>query len=190
MNRGQRIKAAFSFQKTDHLVDIFGYCTKGVPGLEIIGLGAQGRVIKEKFIYLSRSQEIGLPLRRYVLCLEENPLLKEASADELRWLELPMLILFWSLGKQLFFSKLEDCLACGLVTPGGRILSRVPNISNWPEDWQLADETFKLIAKFPPKKEHPRFFWFSLEAIFEGFEGLKIEDISSRQIESARANSR
>lgn len=53
-------------------VEIFGYSTRGLPGLEIVGLGGSGRQLKEKLIYITRLQKVGLPLNRYVLCVEKK----------------------------------------------------------------------------------------------------------------------
>lgn len=190
MNKSQRIKGSFSFQQKDYLVDIFGYCTKGVPGLDIVGLGPMGRVAKEKFVFLSRTQEVRLPVRRYVICLEENPLLKEACADDLRWLELPILILFWSLGDRLNFTKLEDCLASGIVSPGGRIISRIPCINGWEKNDYPESEVFKLISKQSPQSGEDHFLWFPIKDVFEGLKKMSFEQAGDHQIERARASSR
>jgi len=108
-------------------VEIFGYTTKGIPGIDIINLGKHGRTIKEKFIYLTKEMQIKLPLRRYVICIESG---KDQlpDAENYRWLELPILLLFWALAKQIPISKLDDCFSCGKVSTGGKITAIPQNI--------------------------------------------------------------
>jgi len=103
------------------LVNIFGYSSKGIPGLEIVGLGRQGRLIKEKLIYLSRIYRLQLPLKRYVICVEDDCQIKDSLMDNCSWLELPMLILFWSLANFIPIKKLDDCVASGRISISGKV---------------------------------------------------------------------
>lgn len=94
-------------------VNVFGYSTNGIPGIEIIGLGKLSRPIKEKFYYLTKLSGAKLPLKRYVLCVEVRDLPKDQHS--LRWLELPLLTVFWSMAKILPIQRLHDCVASGRV---------------------------------------------------------------------------
>jgi len=103
-------------------VEIFGYTTKGIPGVDIVNLGRHGRNIKEKLIYLTKSLNIKLPMRKYTLCveLEDKHLLDNKSYQ---WLELPILLLFWSLAKQIPITKLDDCFTAGKISVDGQVTS-------------------------------------------------------------------
>ena len=54
-------------QKDVNFCEVFGYSTRGIPGLEIVGLGQKGRLIKEKILYLNRKNNLKIPPRRYVI---------------------------------------------------------------------------------------------------------------------------
>ncbi len=114
----QRIRGVIPFKNDFFMNDIFGYTTKGLPGLEIIGMGSRGRLIKEKFIYLARHHGSRMPMRRYVLCVEASSCL---HAETRKWLEFPLLVLFWSLTGALSIKKLDDCFASGQVSVRGMI---------------------------------------------------------------------
>lgn len=102
-------------------VDLFGYVSHGIPGIDIVGLGKFGRHFKEKFIYLSRVKNLKMPKRRFVLCVEGDLDQKKFKDDEYRFLELPLLIMLWSLTGHLPFKNLEDCFASGKVGVDGAI---------------------------------------------------------------------
>lgn len=102
-------------------VDIFGYSSNGIPGIEIIGLGKHARGVKEKFIYLSRERKLKFPLKRFVLCIEGEIEGKKFKEEEYRYLELPLLIMLWSLTGHLPLEHLEDCFASGKISIEGHI---------------------------------------------------------------------
>ena len=116
-----RTKSLYPYGGTHCVVDIFGYSTKGLPGIEIVGLGKYSRSLKEKFIFLSRERKLKFPLRRYVLCIEGEIESKKFKAEEYRYLELPLLIMLWSLTGHLPLERLEDCFAAGKVSVEGDI---------------------------------------------------------------------
>lgn len=113
-----RIKAIYPYQDHYKIVEPFGYATKGIPGLDIVISGKNGKMMKEKFIFLTKSAGLRLPLKHYVLCLEED--IKE---EALAWLELPLFVLYLSLAEVLPIHHLEDCLCSGRVYPSGRLSS-------------------------------------------------------------------
>ncbi len=124
-----RLTALYPANQKLEGLEVYGYCSKGLPGLEIVGLGTLGRSIKEKLIFLSRQFGIKIPLKRYVLCIDLPPILKkEKGADDCRWLELPLLILFWTLSGVLELESLEDCVAMGKVQVNGTVLC--PELEN------------------------------------------------------------
>lgn len=116
-----QIQGIFRHRRGHELVNIFGYTSQGMPGIEIIGLGGLGRLIKEKLLFLSKTQSLRFPLKRYVLGVEMVDSAKDFEVEALRWLEFPILLSFWTLCDLLPISKLEDCLASGKVSVSGKI---------------------------------------------------------------------
>ncbi|MEC7183210.1 MAG: hypothetical protein VXW15_10890 [Bdellovibrionota bacterium] len=104
-------------------INIFGYSNNGLPGIEILGLGRKGRPLKEKFIYLFRSQNKTIPLKRFVLVIEGLESVKKMLWEDFRWLELPIYLLLCSLCKFIPIKKLDNCLSVGKVDIDGNIIS-------------------------------------------------------------------
>jgi hypothetical protein len=121
-------------------VDIFGYASNGIPGIEIVGLGKYSRSMKEKFIFLSREKKLKFPLKRFVLCIEGEVEGKKFKEEEYRYLELPLLIMLWSLTGHLPLGHLEDCFASGKISVEGEISAL---LLSEKEQGQLS-EMFKL----------------------------------------------
>jgi hypothetical protein len=121
----------YSFIKTPEdlkITTLFGYATKGVPGLEVTGLGKRSKNIKEKIIYLTRTRKLKIPTRRFVLCLDINDLANRLDTQQLKHFELPTLLLFWHLAKVLPIQKLSDCVCSGQVNTTGEIFQdQIPN---------------------------------------------------------------
>lgn len=103
-----------------HLCEIFGYSTRGIPGLEIVGLGAKGKAIKEKFIYFNKCYEIKIPPKRFVLCVDDQFVISNKENLH-RWLELPFLIMYWSMAGVLPIQNLANCLCSGIISTNGAI---------------------------------------------------------------------
>ena len=114
-----KINGVVRSQGRAQLVDLFGYSSKGLPGIEVVGIGNLGRALKEKFVYLSRQQHLKLPPRRYVLCVENREGL--VDKDNFGPLEFPLLLLFWALAGQLPVARLDDCIAHGKVMLAYRV---------------------------------------------------------------------
>lgn len=125
-----RLKALYPETNSIGETEVYGYCSKGLPGLEIVGLGSFGRTLKEKIIFLSKQFGIKIPLKRYVLCIDlPAQLKKEKSVEDCRWFELPILILFWTLSGNLELENLDNCIAIGKVQVSGTILC--PSLENY-----------------------------------------------------------
>lgn len=103
-----------------HLCEIFGYSTRGVPGLEIVGLGGKGKSIKEKFIYFNKCYELKIPPKRFVLCVDDQ-FVVSGKENLHRWLELPFLIMYWSMAGILPIENLTNCLCSGTISTTGAI---------------------------------------------------------------------
>lgn len=116
-----QIRSYITTSKGVKSVNVFGYATKGVPGLEINGVGKLSKNIKEKLIYLTRTRRMKLPTKRFVICVDINDLDGDIPWSELKWLEFPILLSFWYLASLLPISKLDDCLCAGWISSKGDI---------------------------------------------------------------------
>ncbi len=125
-------------------VNIFGHTSKGIPGIEVVGIGNQGRFIKEKFVQISKELNMRIPPLKYTLCVEINESMK-LPKDEVANVELPLLITFWSLASQIPIKNLNDCLAFGKVTVDREII-----VPGWgvPKDFFGEAKKTKIISPF------------------------------------------
>ncbi|MBP9673651.1 MAG: hypothetical protein KBD63_01020 [Bacteriovoracaceae bacterium] len=113
------------------LVDIFGYSSQGLPGLEIVGLGAQGKNMKEKFIFIAKEKKMKIPLKRYVLCVDQE-------ITHHAWLEIPLLLSFWFLSGHLQLKTMHNCLAFGQVSVKGEFIEPVLSLEERQKIFSLA----------------------------------------------------
>lgn len=116
-----QIYSYLSTSKGTKLVTIFGYATRGVPGVEVNGIGKMGKNIKEKIIYLTRSRNMKLPTKRFVINIELNDIDFEISNQDLKHIEFPLLLLFWYLAGFIPIKKLDDCISGGFVNTLGQV---------------------------------------------------------------------
>ena len=114
-----RITGFYPCGKNLAFVDLFAYASRGIPGLEIVGIGKLGRSIKEKFNFFSKIYKVKIPAKRYVLCIDIKEVPK--NSDDLSFLELPLLILFWSLADILPIKNLNHCIASGKLNVSGNL---------------------------------------------------------------------
>lgn len=112
-----KINSIIPGQSTYQKVEVFGYNSKSQPGLEINGLNGKGRLIKEKITFLSKKRKLKYPLKRFVLCVEGEGLEK----SQVEFLELPLLICFWSMAGLLPLKRLDNCFASAKVSLDGII---------------------------------------------------------------------
>jgi len=172
-----RIKAVIEKPGGLRAVEVFGYTTKGIPGLQVIGLGSSANAIKEKFLYLSKVHNLKIPAKKYVICVEDKGG-GEFKLDEKKWLELPCLILFWSLADQLPIKKLEDCFCGGKVSSCGQIESLSLNekhLTNLYKAFSNKDLKMKFIGPgevlLPGDVRH-----LPLEGLFKNMKQLYFKD--------------
>ncbi len=103
-----------------------------------------------KFIFLSREKKLKFPLRRFVLCIEGEVEGKKFKDEEYRYLELPLLIMLWSLTGNLPLTHLEDCFASGKISVEGEIFPlglREKDLNRLNELFKLEDDQcLKIIA--------------------------------------------
>ena len=93
-----------------------------MPGLEINGLGKYGRAIKEKIVFITRTRQLPIPLKRFVLNVEITDDLGDLESSSVKWLEYPLLLHYWFLAGLLPITKLDNCLAVGSLTPSGEVM--------------------------------------------------------------------
>lgn len=145
-----RTKSLYPYAGQHCPVDIFGYASNGIPGIEIVGLGKYSRSMKEKFIYLSRERKLRFPLKRFVLCIEGEVEGKKFKEEEYRYLELPLLLMLWSLTGHLPLGHLEDCFASGKISVEGEVSALFltgPQQESLNEMFKLdEDQVLKVIA--------------------------------------------
>jgi hypothetical protein len=116
-----QLQSCYFTKKGPMVVTLFGYATKSVPGLEINGLGKYGKAIKEKIIFITRTRQLQIPLKRFVLNVEISDELGDLESASVKWLEYPLLLHYWYLAGLLPISKLDNCLAVGSLTPSGEV---------------------------------------------------------------------
>jgi hypothetical protein len=116
-----QLQSCYFTKKGPSLITLFGYATKSIPGLEINGLGKYGRSIKEKIVFVTRTRQLQIPLKRFVLNVELSDDLGDLESSSVKWLEYPLLLHYWYLAGLLPISKLDNCLAIGSLTPSGEV---------------------------------------------------------------------
>lgn len=131
------IKSILPTTQKLQLVTLFAYSTHGVPGIDIVGLGKYSRLLKEKLIYLCRSRNLKLPLKRYILCLDANEDILRLDGEDYQWLEFPFFLLLLHMLELIPMQNLERCLTQGRITSLGRV-----------EQLTLSDEMVKLINDY------------------------------------------
>ena len=141
--------------KSQEIIGLFGHSSKGIPGIEIIGLGKNGQKIKEKIIFYCKRQKIKLPLLRYCLCVELNHPLKDYQEDALLDFEIPLLLLVCSLAKVVHCHRMENFISSGRINLYGQNLieDRLPKFNLelyssqkwvWLSDEVLSEKTIGL----------------------------------------------
>lgn len=107
----------FSMVKSDDRgylsCQLFGYSSKSLPAIEIVGMGKRGKILKEKIVYWLKKRKIRLPSKRYVICLESFYRLNFDDEDSVRWLELPSLVLLLVLAESIQLGDVDKCFCAG-----------------------------------------------------------------------------
>jgi len=108
-----------SYLKTDQSffeVVLFGYTSKGMPGIELTGLGAWSREVKQKIIYFSRLHQLNPPLLKYNLCCSLPWSAREMKKLNLSSLELPLTLMFWALGNKISLMVDDKTFSMGQIS--------------------------------------------------------------------------
>lgn len=121
-----QMKAFYQTPEGLKFVTIFGYCSRSIPSLEINGVGKFSKNIKEKLIFVTKARRLVIPQRRFVICVEMDELNSKTS-HMYKWLEFPLLLMYWYLSGLIPISHLDDCLSSGLVMSHGEIVIPAQN---------------------------------------------------------------
>ncbi|MFZ4712659.1 MAG: hypothetical protein ACOYL6_03000 [Bacteriovoracaceae bacterium] len=100
-------------------INLFAYSTNGLPGLEIHIGTLSTKTMREKFIFLSKTRKLPIPLKRYVLCAELEGI--KVTEDQAMYLELPLLMLYWHLAGLIPLMNLSDCFTQGTISSTGQL---------------------------------------------------------------------
>jgi hypothetical protein len=123
-----QLQSCYFTKKGPSLITLFGYSTKSVPGLEINGLGKYGKAIKEKIVFVTRTRQLKIPLKRFVLNVELTDELGDLESSSVKWLEYPLLLHYWFLAGLLPISKLDNCFAVGSLSPSGEVMEPIDKV--------------------------------------------------------------
>lgn len=96
-------------------LEAYGYTSHGYPEIKLYGLGKAGQIIKEKIKFVSRVNNVRPPFKRYYLIVEISDRLCQLSFEESRWLELPLLLLYWNLVGAININHMENCYTYGMI---------------------------------------------------------------------------
>ena len=107
-------------------VSVYGYSSNSVPGIDIVGLDKKSKLIKETISYLLRLFQLKLPLKRYVLVINEVDI--PIGRSNVHCLELPLLLSLLVLSRNLGIHRLDDCFAIGEFALNGRVREPMLNI--------------------------------------------------------------
>lgn len=113
------IKTLIKVNSSYSMATIFGYATNSVPGIEILGLGNRGRLLKEKLVYLTRERGLKLKPVRYVISIEADIELRNTILKEI---ELPILLVLWHLAGLIPIECLSDCICVGEIQINGDVV--------------------------------------------------------------------
>ncbi len=180
-----RMNSLYPFQGQLESVDLFGYATKGVPGIEIIGLGKNGRNIKEKFIFLTKERGIKFPPMRFVLCVEGEFEGKKFKHEEFRYLELPLLLMLWKLSDVLPIYDLNDCFASGKLSIQGEV-DYLPLSSQTQQT--IYDKIFEKVFQEVERRSVPIIIAPRNLPLMEEFGHIYLEDILGPKWKGLSAN--
>lgn len=138
-------------------VDIYGISTRGIPGLEINGLGRRGKLLKEKINFITARYLVSKKnMKRFVISVEANcaeEKIREKGLD----LEVPIIILYWTLLGALPLKNLDECLAIGRISVDFIVSS--PNFGEiWshPDRYRLVKNKILICSELEAPEEHSK----------------------------------
>lgn len=165
-----QLKAYYLKPEGLQVLTLFGYATKGIPSLEVNGVGKLSKNIKEKLIFLTRNRHLNIPLRRYVVCVDQNDGVAKTE-EELKWLEFPLLLIYWYMAGLVPIKKLDNCITSGWIKPDGTItINQLEEIHKKTIEMQLSEKEKKHLLYIG----NP-YASISSELLFEHIEDLEFK---------------
>lgn len=116
----KEIRAIIPLKSTFLEVNVFGYSTRGVPGLDIKGVNKHSSILKEKIIYYCKQRNLKTPLLRFLIGVEFASVDTQLTWEEWRWVELPVLTLYLALAGLLPLSTRFDLYSSGYFLTSGK----------------------------------------------------------------------
>ena len=138
-------------------VDIYGISSRGIPGLEINGLGKRGKLLKEKINFITTRYLVTKKnMKRFVISVEST-CTEEKIRDKGLDLELPIIVLYWTLLGVLPLKNLDECLAVGRVNVDF-IVSSPSFIEIWshPDRHSLVKNKILICSELDSPQDYPR----------------------------------
>jgi hypothetical protein len=156
--------------------DIYGYATNGIPGIELILPAKVAKQFQQKLIFLTRKNKLQIPMKRFVLGVDAD--FDSSHSNAIKQLELPFLILFWSMANIIKLPKTENCLTSGEFGINGKIKFNQNYRSWFSAVDQVSEEYFgddlTLIGEWPRASELP-YAKISIQDLFEGIKSIGSE---------------
>jgi len=117
----EKIVGLYPCSKSMQEVEIFGYSSRGIPGIEVNGFGCFNKIFKEKIIFSLKNRKIKLPLKRFVLSTTIPIQIIKKHHEDYTWLELPAFIIILKLLDSIPIRNLDNCFCSGKVNLNGKI---------------------------------------------------------------------
>jgi hypothetical protein len=143
---------------------LFAHASRGVPSIELRGLGSNSKIIKEKLVYWLKHHQLSIPPLRYVITLDSAGNFGSLG-ETYSWLELPIFFLLLVLGKVVSIVETSHCFCAGRLSILGTI--------EYPPEYE------QLIAALSEKCS-----WHTLRTLIahEDYNGLGFGVISMEEL--------
>ncbi len=161
----KHIKTLFGEGRDTKIINIFGYASRGVPGIDIIGI-PHSRALKEKLIYMTRILKIKMPLKKYVLCADD--LMASRDHQTLHQFELPLFLLLLALAEVIPLRQLDRTLALGHIDFDLTLYSKDLDLVNF----QGARHLILFLAR-PELAQHMN--TINLKELFREYQRLEVK---------------
>ncbi len=145
-----RVLGLIPLRKSCRMVGLYAYSSHGLPGLDILGLGGQGKCLKEKVIYLGRERGLTFPSKRYMISVEGCENFTRDDRRGLKFLELAVIVLFWMMAGHLHLRKPQDCLVSGHIGLNGAIYPPSAPPHFWQDLAQVMSERRRCLTVIGP----------------------------------------
>ena len=151
-----RMLSLVPYQKKYLILGLYGYACNGVPGLNLVGLGARGTSLREKVIYLSRENALQVPFKRYVISVEgHEEMLCNKEREGLKYLELAVVMIYWMMTGHLDLRRPENCLVSGHIGLDGKVRSPLVAKEFWKKLNGVMGKSARTLTVIGPRLNSP-----------------------------------